>query len=45
MKQLPITNEELDILIQLLRHAVPAKDEEEIVFNLVNRMKVIRLMT
>lgn len=45
MKQVPVTDEELELLIKLLSGSVPGKDEESILFNLINRMKVIRRMT
>lgn len=45
MKQIPMTDEELDVLIKLLTTVIPDKHDELLLYNLVNRLKVVRRMT
>jgi hypothetical protein len=41
MKQVPFTNDEITVLIRLLTNTIPAQDEQEIVWNIINRLRII----
>jgi hypothetical protein len=42
VKQIHLTDEEIDVLIKLLNHAVPEMSDQEVVWNLANKLRVYR---
>lgn len=42
VKQVPLTQHEIETLIKLLKRAIPDQNEQETVWNVVNRLEIIK---
>lgn len=42
MKQVPLSSQEIEVVLRLLKHAIPAQEEQETVWNVVNRLEIIK---
>lgn len=41
MKQVPLSDYEISVVIKILTHGIPEPDEQETLWNVVNRLKII----